>query len=90
MIEWLPIAEIGAVSDSGMYELTEKILHAVSFMAIGGAIAVMFILAFAQTIIGSKHMQSQLQQLLDQTTKMNEQLTRIANVLTKDDSQNPD
>ena len=82
--------EIGAVSDPGLYELTQKILYCVSFMAIGGAVAVMFALAFAQTIMGSRNIQSQLRQLLEQTTKLNEQLTRIANALAKDDPPNPE
>ena len=83
MIELLPIAE--AVPDPGMYELMEKILHGVSFIAIGGAIAVMFILIFAQTIIGSRSIQSQLQQLLKHTEKISEQLAHIAESLTKGD-----
>ena len=87
MIEWLPIAEIGAMPDAGLYELTKKILYCVSFMAIGGALAVMFMLIFAQTITGARYIQSQLKDLLDQTAKINEQLTRIADSLTKGDSQ---
>ncbi len=85
MIELLPIAE--AVPDPGMYELMEKILHGVSFIAIGGAVAIMFVLIFAQTIMGSRYMQAQLGKLLKQTEKINEQLTRIADSLGKDDSQ---
>lgn len=86
MIEWLPLAEIGAMPDPGLYELTQKILYCVGFMAIGGAVAVMFSLIFAQTIMGSKYIQAQLRELVDQTTKINEQLTRIADALTKNES----
>ena len=40
--------------DAGLIELVEKILWAVSFMTIGGTLAIMFFLIFAQSILGSK------------------------------------
>jgi len=46
--------------DAGLLELVEKILWAVSFIAIGGVVALMFFLVFAQSILGSKTIHSHL------------------------------
>jgi hypothetical protein len=73
------------MDQAGMYELTEKILRGVSFIAIGGALATMFFLVFAQTIIGSRTIHKQLERLLRETQRMNEQLERIARHLERDD-----
>lgn len=64
--------------DIGMYELIEKILQSTSFIAIGGAIALVFFFIFAPSILGSKTIHKQLQNIEHQTEKMNEQLEKIA------------
>ncbi len=69
--------------DAGMYELVEKIWQGVSFIAFGGAIALIFFLVFAPSIIGSKAIQKQLDKLGRQVEKMNEQLKQIAKLLEK-------
>jgi len=74
----------------GLHELVEKILWAVSFIAIGGTLALMFFLVFAQSILGSKTIHSQLEALLRQNRQICEQLKQIARHLEKekDDSAN--
>ena len=67
----------------GMYELVEKIWQTVSFIAFGGAIALIFFLVFAPSILGSKAIQKQLDKLGRQVEKMNEQLKQIAILLEK-------
>ena len=69
--------------DVGMYELVEKILHGVGFIAIGGAIAIIFFFIFAPSILGSKTIHKQLEDLGKQIEEMNEQLKRIAKHLEK-------
>ena len=64
--------------DVGMYELVEKILHGVSFIAIGGTLALIFFFVFAPSILGSKTIQQQLENLHQQAKAMNEQLRKIA------------
>ena len=64
--------------DADLLELVEKILWAVSFMAIGGTLAAMFFLIFAQSIIGSKSIHSQLEILLRQNKQICEHLRQIA------------
>jgi hypothetical protein len=64
--------------DASLLEFVEKILWAVSFIAIGGAVAVMFFLVFAQSILGSKTIHSQLEALLQQNREICEQLKQIA------------
>jgi hypothetical protein len=75
--------------DAGIYELVEKILWAVSFIAIGGALAVMFFLAFAQTILGSRTIHTQLNKLLHQVEQIAEQLRQIAQHLARDKEEPP-
>jgi len=65
----------------GMIELLEKISRSTSFLAVGGAVAVMFLLIFAQSIFGSKTTHSQLEKLIGQTDRMNRQLEDIARSL---------
>ena len=60
-----------------MYELVEKILWAVGFIAIGGTLAVMFFVIFAQSIFGSKTVHRQLSALEKQVEQMNEHLKQI-------------
>jgi hypothetical protein len=67
----------------GMYELVEKIWQGVSFIAFGGAIALIFFFVFAQSILGSKTVHKQLDELGRQVDKMNEQLKQIAKNLEK-------
>ncbi len=71
--------------DPGLYELVEKILWAVSFITIGGTLAVMFFLVFAQSIFGSKSIHSQLEVLLRQNRQICEQLKQIAQSLEKEE-----
>ncbi len=71
--------------DAGLYELVEKILWAVSFVAVGGALALMFFLIFAQSIFGSKTIHSQLEILLRQNRQICEQLKQIAQYLEKEE-----
>jgi len=76
--------------DGSLHELVEKILWAVSFIAIGGALALMFFLVFAQSILGSKTIHSQLEALLRHNREICEKLKQIAQHLEKekDDSAN--
>lgn len=67
--------------DVGMYELVEKILHGVSFIAIGGTLALIFFFVFAPSILGSKTVHRQLENLQQQAKEMNEQLREIARQL---------
>jgi uncharacterized protein YoxC len=69
--------------DAGMYELIEEILRGVSFIAVGGAVALIFFFIFAPSILGSKTIHKQLEQLGKQVEKMNEQLKQIAQLLEK-------
>ena len=69
--------------DAGMYELVEDILRAVSFIAFGGAVALIFFFIFAPSIIGSKTTHKQIDSLSRQVEEMNEQLKKIAQQLTK-------
>ena len=75
--------------DAGIYELVEKILWAVSFVAVGGALAIMFFLVFAQSILGLRTIHTQLERLLHQAEQMAEQLRQIAQCLGKDKEEPP-
>jgi uncharacterized membrane protein len=70
--------------DVGLQELVEKILWAVSFIAFGGTVAIMFFLVFAQSIMGSKTIHSQLESILRQNRQIYDQLKQIARHLEKD------
>jgi len=67
----------------GMYELIEKILYGVSFIAIGGAMALIFFFVFAPSILGSKTIHKQLEKISQQAEEMKEQLKQIAKHLEK-------
>ena len=67
-----------------MYELVEKILNAVGFIAIGGAVAVVFFFIFAPSILGLRTMHKQLDKIQQQAEKIIEQLKQIAQHLKKD------
>ena len=79
------IFEGNGMVDAGLYELVEKILWAVSFITIGGTLAVMFFLVFAQSIFGSKTIHSQLELLLRQNRQICELLKQIAQSLEKEE-----
>ncbi|MBN1806326.1 MAG: hypothetical protein JW837_13845 [Sedimentisphaerales bacterium] len=70
--------------DAGLLELVEKILWAVCFMTVGGTLAIMFFLIFAQSILGSKTIHSQLEVLLKQNNQICEYLKQIAQQLEKE------
>ena len=74
--------------DVGLLELVEKILWAVSFIAIGGVVALMFFLVFAQSILGSKTIHSQIEALLRQNREICEQLKQIARHLEREKKKN--
>lgn len=69
--------------DENMFELVEKILHAVSFIAIGGAAALIFFFIFAPSILGSRTIHKQLEEIRRQAEEMAEQLKQIAQHLEK-------
>lgn len=73
---------------ASMYELVEKILWGVSFIAIGGAAALIFFLIFAQSIFGSKTVHSQLEKLLRQSEQISERLKQIIQHLEKEKTDN--
>ena len=52
--------------DASLRELVEKILWGVSFIAVGGALTLMFFLVFAPSILGLKAIHKQLEELLRQ------------------------
>jgi len=63
--------------DIGMYELVEMILRNTSFIAVGGAIALIFFFVFAPSILGSKTLHRQVKDLQTETEQINEQLKKI-------------
>ena len=69
--------------EKGMFELVETILYAVSFIAIGGMLAIIFFFIFAPSILGSKTIHKQLDKLDGQFEKINEQLGKIADCLNE-------
>jgi hypothetical protein len=66
-----------------IYDLVKEILRSVTFIAIGGALAIMFFLIFAQSILGLKSIHAQLEKLLHEAERMSEQLRQIAKHLEK-------
>ena len=75
--------------DVSLYELVLKILWGVGFIAVGGAAAMMFFLIFAQSILGSKTIHSQLQMLLQQGKEISEQLRQIIRLLEEQKQNRP-
>ena len=67
--------------DTDIYELVHKILYGVSFIAIGGTLALIFFFVFAPSILGSRTFHKQLEKLQQQLEQINEQLRRIASRL---------
>jgi len=70
--------------DAGMLELVERIFWMVSFIAIGGMLALMFLFIFAQSIFGSKTIHTQIEKLLRQSERISEHLEQIAQHLEKE------
>ena len=64
-----------------MLELLEKISRSTSYIAVGGTLALLFLLIFAQSISGSKTTHSQLRKLIEQSERTNEKLEDIARSL---------
>ncbi|HEX40821.1 MAG TPA: hypothetical protein ENN81_02015 [Phycisphaerales bacterium] len=62
--------------DTGVLELVQKILWATGFIAVGGTLALVFVLMFAPSLFGAKAIQKQLQ-------AMGEQLEHIERLLEK-------
>ena len=75
--------------DVSLQELVLKILWGVGFIAVGGAVALMFFLIFAQSILGSKTIHAQLKMLQQQTREMNEHLRRIIRLLEEKKENRP-
>jgi hypothetical protein len=67
--------------DRGMYELVEMILRNTSFIAVGGAIALIFFFVFAPSILGSKTLHRQVKDLQKETEQINDQLRKISRQL---------
>jgi len=67
--------------EADMYELVHNILYGVSFIAIGGTLALIFFFVFAPSILGSRTLHKQLEKLQQQLEQTNEQLRRIASRL---------
>ncbi|MHC4479004.1 MAG: hypothetical protein ACYTEL_25540 [Planctomycetota bacterium] len=67
--------------NTGMYELVEKILYGVGFIAIGGTVALIFFAVFAPSIFGSRTTHKQLERLQQQADQINEQLKQITTLL---------
>ncbi len=76
--------------DANLLEIVKKILWAVSFLAIGGGLALMFVLVFAQSILGSKTIHSQLEALIKQSRQICEQLKQITQHLEKEKKNSED
>jgi hypothetical protein len=72
------------MDDASLRELVERILWGVSFIAVGGALALMFFLIFAQSILGSKTIHTQLEKLLRQSKEISGQLKQIAQHLERE------
>jgi hypothetical protein len=67
-----------AAMENGIQDVTEKILTVVTFIAMGGAVAIVFFFMYAQFILGSKRVQHKLESLDAQVKRTNELLEEIA------------
>jgi hypothetical protein len=67
--------------ETGIYELVEKILFGVSFIAVGGTVSLVFFFVFAPNILGSRATHRQLERLEQQTEQMNQRLKEISRLL---------
>ena len=70
--------------EQGVYELVEKIWYGVSFIAVGGVMAIIFFFVFAPSILGSKTIHKQLDKLSRQIEDMNEHLKQLSGYLKKE------
>ncbi len=61
-----------------MYELVEKILYAVTFIAVGGTLALVFFFVFAPSILGLKALHKEIEALSRQVEEINERLRGIS------------
>jgi len=59
-----------------MVENIESILRVVTFIAVGGVVAIAFFFVFAQIITGSKSIHKQLDKLTDLTEQILDELRR--------------
>ncbi len=66
-----------------MLETLDNILRVVTYIAVGGTLAAIFFVMFAQTIIGLKSLQKQLEKLIHQTEEMTDELREINHKLGK-------
>jgi hypothetical protein len=77
--------------ENGIITTVENISTAVTFIAIGGAIAITFFFIYAQFILGSKRLQHKLERVDGQLKRTNEPLEGISRQLesmrAKDDRQ---
>lgn len=66
-----------------MFEVVQDILRAVTFIAVGGVVALVFFFVFAQTIIGSRTIHKQLQKLIEQNDQLERRLKELCLQLQK-------
>jgi len=66
-----------------MFEFVEKILYYVGFIAIGGTLALIFLLMFAPNIVGTRGIHRQLDAVQKQMELMTQYLREIAEHLSK-------
>jgi len=71
------------IMHSGLYETVNAILWVVMFIAAGGTLALMFIVAFAQRITGAKTLHKQIQRLQSQIEQLNRTLEKISEKIDK-------
>ncbi len=71
--------------DSNLYHNVDMILTTVSFIAVGGALALIFFFVFAPSVLGSRTIQKQLKAIQMQMNEMTTQLKQIAQSLKEDE-----
>jgi hypothetical protein len=64
--------------ENGLNDLVAKIFTAVTFIAVGGGISIVFFFVFAQVIFGSKFIHRKLDSLDAQLKRTNELLEQIS------------
>ncbi|MDD5459673.1 MAG: hypothetical protein PHF37_09815 [Phycisphaerae bacterium] len=64
------------MDSGGLYDIVEKIFFGVSFMAIGGTLAMVFFFIFAPSIMGVKSISKQLEGLQKQLEELNKRFGR--------------
>jgi hypothetical protein len=67
-----------AAMENGIQDVVEQILTVVTFIAMGGAVAITFFFIYAQFILGSKRVQHKLESLDGQLKRTNELLDEIS------------